>query len=273
MERYEAFAKVLKSKHPEIKLVSSVGPFAGGELFNYLNPLLRDMSADLLDEHYYMSPDFFQKNAKRYDNYDRSSSKIFAGEYAAHVRDTEGQGRSIWLAALSEAAFMTGLERNGEVVNMCSYAPLFAHVDAWQWAPNLIWFDNLKSYGTASYQVQKLFSLNKGTEVLSATMKGAPIAGEDSLYVSAVRDQNTKEVIVKVVNTSSIVKQSKLNFSGKSKGTYSSIVNWIESDLKATNTLDNSQLISPKTKELMIKPASTLINFPAHSVTVIKVKL
>ena len=93
------------------------------------------------DEHYYKSPEWFRSNASRYDKYDSKGPKVFAGEYAAHAEND----RNSWEAALSEAAFITGLERNADVVYQASYAPLFAHVEGWQWRPDLIWFDNLSS--------------------------------------------------------------------------------------------------------------------------------
>src|SRR6476620_6296156 len=106
------------------------------------------------------------------------------------------------LTALSEAAFMTGLERNADVVNMASYAPLFAHAEGWQWTPDLIWVNNLQSYGTPDYYVQKLYSLNKGTTVVPITMNNDVIAGQDSLYASACIDKKTNDVIIKIVNAS-----------------------------------------------------------------------
>jgi len=152
IERYKEFEKVLKSKHPEIKIVSGAGPSSSGKLFDYAWSELKKLSPDLIDEHYYMPPEWFLKNAGRYDNYDRKGIKVFAGEYAAHWKESpEPESRNTWYSALAEAAFMTGLERNAEVVNMASYAPLLAHVEAWQWRPDLIWFDNLNSIGTLNY--------------------------------------------------------------------------------------------------------------------------
>ena len=164
IERYQAFVKAIKAKYPSIKIVTSNGPFPEGELFEYADKELRSMNADIIDEHYYNKPEWFLKNSTRYDQYDRKGPKIFAGEYAAQsVATVSPDNKNNWQCALAEAAFMTGLERNAEVVTMCSYAPLFAHSEGWQWTPDLIWFDNLKSYGTPNYYVQKLFSLNKGT--------------------------------------------------------------------------------------------------------------
>ena len=159
IERYKIFEKALKSKHPEIKMVSGSGPYSAGRYFEYGWEELKKLSPGLIDEHYYMPPDWFLNNATRYDNYDRKGIKVFAGEYAAHGKEgTDSESRNTWWSALCEAAFMTGLERNADVVNMASYAPLLAHVDAWQWRPDLIWFDNLTTIGTPNYYVQKFFS-------------------------------------------------------------------------------------------------------------------
>ncbi|RZK73850.1 MAG: alpha-L-arabinofuranosidase, partial [Pedobacter sp.] len=189
IERAKIFQAALKAKHPEIKLIFSSGTDPDSEGFRYLDKSLRTMKADVIDEHYYRSPEWFLTNASRYDNYDRNGSKVFAGEYAAHIPgNATGSNKNVWGAALAEAAFMTGLERNAAVVNMASYAPLFANTDAWQWAPDLIWVDNLKVYGTPNYFVQKLFSTNKGTQVLSCLTDNKVIAGVDSIYASSVRD-------------------------------------------------------------------------------------
>ena len=186
IERYEMFAKVLKDKHPEISLITSAGPSPDGERFDYLWSKLRELKADIVDEHYYAKPAWFPANANRYDNYPRTGPKVFAGEYAAQsVGIVSPDNRNNWECALSEAAFMTGLERNADVVVMASYAPLFAHVDAWQWTPNLIWFDNLRSYATPNYYVQKLFSANKGTTILPVLLDGS----EAERSGRAVRDR------------------------------------------------------------------------------------
>ncbi|MCK7558078.1 alpha-L-arabinofuranosidase [Chitinophaga sedimenti] len=137
IDRYKIFAEVLQKQHPEIVLVSGSGPGASGKEFEFAWKELRKLNAPLIDEHYYRPPDWFFLNAARYDNYDRKGPKVFAGEYAAHEKEEKPQSesRNTWLSALAEAAFMTGLERNADVVHMCSYAPLFAHVEAWQWRP------------------------------------------------------------------------------------------------------------------------------------------
>ena len=167
-ERYAVFAKVLKEKHPEIELVSGAGPFPADAHFKFAWPLLRELKADIVDEHCYAMPDWFLRSATRYDDYDRSGPKVFMGEYAAQSIDIcSPDNRNNLRCALAEAAFMTGLERNSDVVVMSSYAPLFGHEEAWQWRPNLIWFDNLAAYATPNYYVQQLFSQNRGDVVLA----------------------------------------------------------------------------------------------------------
>ena len=203
VERLKMFTKAIKAKYPNFKLVNSSGTDPDGGRFDYLNGELRAMKADFIDEHYYRRPEWFLQNAGRYDSYDRNGSKVFAGEYAAQSDHTVSvDNRNNWICALSEAAFLTGLERNAAVVNMASYAPLFAHAEGWQWTPDMIWVDNLRSYGTPNYYVQKLYSLNKGTNVLSMLQDGKPLIGQDSLYASASWDKATNEIILKIANVS-----------------------------------------------------------------------
>jgi alpha-N-arabinofuranosidase len=196
------FSKAIKARYPEIKIVTGTGPSPDGKFFDYAAAELKKLNADIVDEHYYANPEWFLQNATRYDQYDRNSYKIFAGEYAAQSKFTcSPDNRNTWQCALAEAAFMTGLERNADVVQLASYAPLFAHVDGWQWTPDLIWFDNLKSFGTADYYVQKLFSNNKGTHVLPLLRDNKPLTGQNGLYASAVSDRNSGDIILKLVNT------------------------------------------------------------------------
>lgn len=197
VERLRLFVEALRTAHPEIELIGSAGPKPDGDRFGYLWPEMKKLGVDLVDEHYYCNEEWFLGNATRYDSYDRRGPKVFAGEYACHG---DGKGFNHFNAALCEAAFMTGLERNADVVWMATYAPLFAHVEGWQWRPDMIWFDNLGICRTSSYNVQWLFSRNKGECVLALTSGGRPVAGEDGLYASAVRDGNA--CVVKVVNAS-----------------------------------------------------------------------
>lgn len=166
-ERYEIFAKAIKARYPEIELVSGTGPFPADPNFRFAWARLRELKADIVDEHSYAMPDWFLREATRFDDYDRRGPKVFMGEYAAQSIDIcAPDNRNNLRCALAEAAFLTGIERNSDVVVMSSYAPLFGHEEAWQWRPNLIWFDNLASFVTPNYYVQQLFSLHRPDVVL-----------------------------------------------------------------------------------------------------------
>jgi alpha-N-arabinofuranosidase len=272
IERAKLFQNALKAKHPEVKLIFSSGTDPDSEGFRYLDKSLRSMKADVIDEHYYRSPEWFLSNASRYDNYDRNGSKVFAGEYAAHIPGSAtGSNKNVWEAALAEAAFMTGLERNAAVVNMASYAPLFANTDAWQWAPDLIWVDNLKVYGTPNYFVQKLFSTNKGTHVLSALTDGKVIAGTDSIYASAVRDEKTKNIIIKIVNTSSTTKFKDITLEGLQKIDNQVKVTTVQGKPTDKNSFATPSVIVPKETKTSIKGKNIKAEIAPHSFTLFSI--
>ncbi|GAA3781858.1 alpha-L-arabinofuranosidase C-terminal domain-containing protein [Flavobacterium ginsengiterrae] len=273
IDRYKVFEKAIKAKYPKIIIVSGTGPSPKGEHFDYAMTELKKLNAELVDEHYYESPKWFRENAGRYDNYDRKGPKIFAGEYAAQsVSGANPNNRNNWECAFSEAAFMTGLERNAEVVNMTSYAPLMAHEDAWQWTPDMIWFNNLQSYGSANYYVQQLFSTNKGTDLLTITQDGKALIGQNNLYASAVKDVNTKEIIVKLVNTSTSNQEVSIDLKGAKLGSKGSIITLVSSNVNDENTFVEPKKISPKTSEYKITKGNQQLNLPAYSVTVLKLK-
>lgn len=214
VERLRPFVDAMRRACPDIRIIGSSGPNSEGEDFDYLWPEMRKLKVDLVDEHFYRNEEWFLNGGLRYDSYDREGPKVFAGEYACHTKDFK---RNNFEAALCEAAFMTGLERNADVVRMATYAPLFAHIEGWQWRPDMIWFDNLRSAPTASYYVQQLYATNKGTRVLPLTLRGKPVAGQEGqngLFASAVIDDNTGCYIVKVANTSCSPQQLDLNFNG-----------------------------------------------------------
>lgn len=273
VERYEVFARVLKQKYPNIALVSSAGPSPDGERFDYLWQKMRQLNADLIDEHYYSAPKWFRENASRYDNYARTGPKVFAGEYAAQsIGVASPENRNNWECALSEAAFVTGLERNSDVVRMSSYAPLFGHVDAWQWTPNLIWFDNLRSYGTPNYYVQKMFSVHQGTRVLPVMLDGATKNGVNDLYTSASLDEQSGGVILKVVNTSSSAREVRLTLDGATQlGITGSAFILESSDLKAENSLDQPTRIAPVQRQVPIPKGEFVYTFMPQSFTVLRI--
>jgi alpha-L-arabinofuranosidase len=248
-ERLEPFVRAIRKAYPEIQIIGSSGPDSEGDKFDYLYPEMRRLQVDLVDEHFYRPESWFLSQANRYDNYDRKGPKVFAGEYACHGK---GKKWNHFHASLLEAAFMTGLERNADVVYMATYAPLFAHVDGWQWRPDMIWFDNLNSVRTASYYVQQLYARNKGSHVLSLTMHQKPVTGDEGqngLYAGAVWDKTTHTVIVKIVNTSGKAQPVSLNFSGLNKKehlTEGTCIQLQTSDLDKDNTLEQPSFILPQ---------------------------
>ena len=252
-EHLEPFVKAIRKKYPDIKIVGSSGPNSEGEQFDYLWPEMKRLKADLVDEHFYRPEAWFLSQGARYDNYDRKGPKVFAGEYACHGK---GKKWNHFHASLLEAAFMTGLERNADVVHMATYAPLFAHVEGWQWRPDMIWFDNLNSVRTVSYYVQQLFATHKGTNVLSLTMNKKPVTGaegQNGLFASAVCDKNKNEIIVKVANTSDKKQPLSLIFNGLKKKEVLSGARCIKlssADMDKDNTIENPLAIIPQETSL-----------------------
>ncbi|MNQ23333.1 Extracellular exo-alpha-L-arabinofuranosidase precursor [compost metagenome] len=274
IERYKVFEKAIKAKYPKMIIVSGSGPFPEGDYFDYGMQELKKLNAEIVDEHYYKSPQWFRENATRYDKYDRKGPKVFAGEYAAQsVAIASPDNRNNWECAFSEAAFMTGLERNAEVVNLTSYAPLMAHEEAWQWTPDLLWFNNLEAYGSANYYVQKLFATNRGTDLINITKDGKAVTGQNNLFASAVKDVNTKEVIVKLVNTAATAQEVTVDLKGsklQSKGTLTTLTS---PNLQDENTFANPKKISPTESEYKLKSDKATMSLSAYSVTVLKLKL
>ena len=264
VERLEAFTKAIRAKYPDVKVVGSSGPSASGDKFDYLWPEMKRIGVDLVDEHYYMNPDWFFGNASRYDNYDRKGPKVFAGEYASHDHSTKKDNN--FLAALSEAAFMTGLERNADVVHLATYAPLFAHVDAWQWNPDLIWFDNLRMMRTPNYYVQQMYGMNAGTDVLSLKMDGKAVAGQDSLYATAALNAPTGEIILKLVNASSKPADVQIDFNGlKKRQLVAGSCTYLQNDNWCTvNTLDQEAIV-PRVRPVQVEGQSLKLKLEPRS--------
>ena len=214
-DRLKPFVEAIRKAHPEIKIVGSSGPDSEGAQFDFLWPEMKKIGADLVDEHFYRPYEWFLSQGARYDGYDRKGPKVFAGEYACHAK---GKKWNHFYASLLEAAFMTGLERNADVVHMATYAPLFAHVEGWQWRPDLIWYDNLSSFRTVSWHVQQLYGQYRGQNVLPLKMEGQAVCGaegQNGLFASAVKDGDL--IYVKLVNTSDQAQRVNLAFTGLKK--------------------------------------------------------
>jgi len=267
VERYKIFSAAFKAQHPEIKLVVSAGPFPTGEPFESMWSTWRELHADIVDEHYYMSPEWFLSNTGRYDHYDRSGPKVFAGEYAAQtVQSTSPDNRNNWKAAISEAAFMTGLERNADVVRMASYAPLLAHVDAWQWKPDEIWFDNLRSYGTPNYYVQKVFASNVGTRIVPVTPEAV-----GGLYTSASLDERTHELIVKAINDTPDTRAAEIRLNGVNPSGTATVTTLQSNDLEAENSFEHPTAVAPESSTLGVKSGTIPVQLLPYSLTVYRI--
>ncbi len=244
-ERLEPFVKAIRAKYPEIKLIGTSGPDSEGKKFDIGWKAMKQQKVDLVDEHFYRPESWFLNSGLRYENYDRKGPKVFAGEYACHGK---GKKWNHYETSLYEAAFMTDLERNADVVHMTAYAPLLAHVDGWQWRPDLIWFDNTRMFKTVSYYVQQMYSTHKGTHVLPLTMDGKPVAGQEGqngLFASAVTDKAKGEVIVKVINTSKQEQPIQLNLQGMKGDLQASTLTLSHSGMDDENTLDQPEKIVP----------------------------
>jgi len=270
-ERLKPFIEAIRKAYPKMKIVGSAGPDSEGGKFDYLWPEMMRLKADLVDEHFYRPEAWFLSQGARYDGYGRKGPKVFAGEYACHGK---GKKWNHFNASLLEAAFMTGLERNADIVHMATYAPLFAHVEGWQWRPDMIWYDNLRSARTVSYYVQQLYSLYKGTNVLPLTMDKRPVTGADGqngLFASAVLDRNTGEIIVKVANTSDSSQPIELSFAGMKKGgslISCRTVTLASDNPDADNTVDNPDRITPKESTVPVAGKSLSTDIAARTFVV-----
>ncbi len=274
IKRYAVFEKAIKEQFPEIVIVSGSGPFPDGEFFEYGMEELVKLKAEIVDEHYYRAPEWFRENATRYDKYDRKGPKIFAGEYAAQsVAIASPDNKNNWNCALSEAAFMTGLERNADVVVMTSYAPLMAHAEGWQWTPDLIWFNNLESYGTANYYVQKLYATHAGTDLLKITEGGKDLTGQGSLYASAVRDEEKGELYLKVVNTGGKAQPLSIKINGASLQSTGTALTLLAESPEAVNSFATPMKISPRESTVSLKRKTLATDISANTFVVYKIKL
>ena len=274
IKRFVVFEKAIKEKYPEIVIISGSGPFPDGEFFEYGMEELIKLNAEIVDEHYYRPPEWFRENATRYDNYDRSGPKIFAGEYAAQsVAIASPDNKNNWNCALSEAAFMTGLERNADLVVMTSYAPLMAHADGWQWTPDLIWFNNMEAYGTANYYVQKMYSNHAGTDLLSITQDGKALTGQNDLYASTVKDSRTNELFIKVINTAAEKKSVEIKIAGTKTEGEAKVLTMASNEIEAVNSFGSPKNLAPIESEISFKKKTLKAEVPAKAFVIYKVKM
>lgn len=266
-ERFKMIHDVLKAKHPEITVVGTVGPFPAGEDYNAGWEIANQLNVAIVDEHYYEKPEWFMDNLMRYDRYDRAKSKVYVGEYAAHEKDRANTLR----AALAEAAYMTALERNGDVVQFASYAPLLAKQGHAQWRPDLIYFDNTNVLLTANYYVQQMFGQNQGETFLPATVAsgvGATTTATN-LAVSCVKDLARGDLIVKLLNVGISPARIELNFAGASPTRFHTTKSVLTGEARAVNSFANPRTVAPQMSELDVDLPAAL-ELPANSFTVLR---
>lgn len=207
-ERFQMIYEAVKARHPEITVIGTVGPSPAGEDFEKGWKIADELRVAMVDEHYYEKPDWFWNNLQRYDSYDRAKTKVYLGEWAAH--DTKR--RSTLRSALAEAAYLTSLERNADIVPLASYAPLLGRRGHTQWTPNLIYFSGTEVFPTINYYVQQLFSVHSGDKYLPTTVSEA--AKPADFAASAVRDSKTGDLILKLVNGATTAKRVQIELTG-----------------------------------------------------------
>src|SRR5882757_3303378 len=251
--RYAQFYKAIKAKYPQLQLIATT-------------PLKR-MKPDVLDDHYYKRADEFFADVKHYDNADRNGPKIFVGEWATR----EGSPTTNMGAALGDAAWMTGMERNSDLIVMASYAPLFVNVypDGMQWESDLIGYDAMTSYGAPSYYAQSIFAEYLGTEVLTSSANG----NVERFFYSVTRDPGKNAVYLKLVNASSVAQPVDIDMTGVGNiaGT-GTLVSLTGTNLAATNTLSSPTRIVPV--QTTIKGVATKFSHsvPAYSIQVLELQ-
>jgi alpha-L-arabinofuranosidase len=265
-ERFRMIYDVVHAKHPEITIIGTVGPFHSGEDYDLGWNFANEVKVQMVDEHYYEKPEWFMNNLKRYDNYARNASKVYVGEYAAH----DVKRRNTLRAALSEALYMTSLERNGDVVTFASYAPLLGRKGHTQWNPNLIYFTGTQVCPTINYYAQKLFANNEGDLYYPHVITANVADTATTFAASCVKDSKTGDVILKIVNTDAVEVPAKINLAGLGSFHPNAAVTVLSGDLNAENSFDGAQNITPHTSGITVNK-SFIYQAPAGSLTIIRI--
>ena len=261
-ERFRLIYDAVKAKHPEITVIGTVGPSPDGEDFTKGWKFAGEQHVPVVDEHYYKRPQWFWDNLARYDSYDRTKSKVYVGEYAAH----DDKRRNTLRSALAEAAHLTSLERNGDVVPLATYAPLLARRGRTQWSPDMIYFTGTEVFLTINYHVQQLFSVNSGDTYLTTTV--SPSSAPARFAASSVRDSKTGDLILKFINGDDSARPLHIDLAG-AKNLSATAVKTVLASSDA-NTID-AQAVRPQSAPITIAPAFDY-EAPANSLTVIRIK-
>lgn len=258
-ERFRMIVKAVQEKHPEIKIVGNSGPFHSGVDFEKGWKISNEMNVAVVDEHYYVQPDWFLANQHRYDTYDRSKGKVYLGEYASWGNKMKN--------AIAEAAYITGIERNGDIVQMASYAPMLAKKGFTQWTTDMIFFDNVNILLTPNYHVQKMFMNNQGDYYFDKVV--SKDESNNLLATSCVQDSKTGDVILKLVNAETKAMPMKVDLS-RFKGLQpNGQIEVFQGNADDENTFDNLLKIAPTKSDYTIKGRFEY-SAPAMSITIIR---
>lgn len=249
--RFAQFFKAIKAKYPELQVIATTP--------------VKSVRPDVVDEHYYYSAEKSFSDAHHYDKADRSGPKIFVGEWATR----EGDPTPNLEAALGDAAWMTGLERNSDLIIMASYAPLFVNVNpgAMQWPTDLIGYDALHSYGSPSYYAQVMFSNYLGTEVVDSKLDDTGAR----LYSSVTRNDKTRTLYIKIVNATSEPQDFSINLDGvKSVKPHAKLITLSGKSPNATNSITDRTAVVPVDSQVSISGTRFKHTFPRYSINVLE---
>lgn len=233
--RFQMIFKAISASNPEITLVGTSGPFSDGEDFEKGWALADTIRVPIVDEHYYKEPSWFLSNLQRYDSYDRKGPKVYLGEYASWGNK--------WQNALAEAYYMAGLERNGDLVEMASYAPLLAKKGHTQWRTDMIFFDNQSAILTPNYYIQQLYSLHKGDTYVKGLVTYE--LGDTSVAASSVYNSESQKLMIKLVNTSQVPKSFRMDLSKLKNYDLNAKVIMMSGSAEDENTFENRNKIVP----------------------------
>jgi alpha-N-arabinofuranosidase len=248
--RFAQFHKAIKAKYPDLQLISTTP--------------LKDMKPDVQDDHYYVRATQNFKDATHYDKSDRNGPKIFVGEWATR----EGSPTPNMGAALGDAAWMTGLERNSDLIVMSAYAPLLVNVNpgGMQWETDLIGYNTMKSYGSPAYYAQVMFASYLGDHTMASNLEGAG----PKLFYSITKDTAKKRLYLKLVNGSSTPQSLAVNLPGAKLAGTAKLVSLSAPDTQSTNSMDDPRRIVPVDSVLRVVGGKVQHTLPGNSIQVIE---
>lgn len=247
--RYAQFYRAIKAKYPALQVIATTP--------------VKSTRPDVIDDHYYKRAVEFFDDVAHYDRTDRQGPKIFVGEWATR----EGQPTPNFGAALGDAAWMTGMERNSDIIVMSCYAPLFVNVDGLQWDSDLIGYDAARSYGSPSYYAQAMFASYLGDEIVDAKLEGV----DYKLFYSVTKSANKKQLYIKLVNASSVPRTVEIQAGGAQLAPSAKLVTLSASDTQATNTIEHPARIVPVESNIANIGSLRHHTMPPYSIQVIQV--